>query len=195
MNANLSMLLNTPDEEKRVLKSNIFSNLRVAMPGIIEEFDPVNQTANVKPALRQKVIQKDMTYSFTELPTLPDVQVILPRCNNFVLTMPIKKGDEGILIFLDMCYDNFWEFGGVQNPAEYRSHDLSDAIFIPSIFSNPKNIKNYSSDSTQLRSVDGKSYIEFKDEEINIVGKVKINGNEYSSHTHKLGDNYTSSPE
>lgn len=172
----LEQLLNSENANYSALKNNIFSSLRVAMPGIVTSFDSENQTATIQPAIRQKIRGSDGNNQFIQLPLLPDVQVILPRCNDFVLTMPLKPGDEGLIIFLDSCYNLFWSYGGIQNPQELRKHDLSDAVFIPSIFSNPKNIKNYSNNSTQLRNIEGTSYIEFKGDSINIVGNVTLNG-------------------
>lgn len=193
-NINLSQMFDSKDEFYRNLKDNIKKEIRVCMPGEIVSFDCKNQTATVMPLLLQKTSEDTQNFEYQQISPLLDVQVILPRCNNFVLTFPLSKGDEGILIFMDNCYNLVWDRGGVQAPEEERYHDLSDAIFIPTIFSNPKNIKNYSSDSTQLRNIEGNSYIEFKGNEINLVGDVKINGNAYSSHTHNVGDSTTGIP-
>lgn len=191
---NFSQLFNSQDEFYRNFKEKIKQEIRVAMPGQIVSFDSVNQTATVLPLLLQKTTKDNQNYEYEQISPLQDVQIILPRCNNFVLTFPLKEGDEGILLFMDNCYNLVWDKGGVQIPEEERYHDLSDAVFIPTIFSNPKNIENYSTDSTQLRSINGTSYIEFKNNDINLVGNVKINGNTYSSHTHTVGESTTSTP-
>lgn len=193
-NNNLSQLFNSKDEFYRCFKDKIKQEIRVSMPGEIISFNNLNQTATVRPLLLQKITEDNQIYEYKQISPLQDVQVILPRCNDFVLTLPLKEGDEGILLFMDNCYNLVWDRGGTQIAEEERYHDISDAVFIPTIFSNPKNIENYSTNSTQLRNISGNSYIEFKDNEINLVGNVKINGNTYSSHTHTVGETITSTP-
>ena len=81
------------------------------------------------------------------------------------------------LFLLDMCIDAWWQSGGIQNQVERRRHDLSD------VFCNPwylphrlKKLGGYSTDTAQLRTLGGGSYIELADGTINIVGDVNITG-------------------
>ena len=70
-------------------------------------------------------------------PKLTNVPIVLP-CSNALglsITMPIKKGDELILLVSDRSLDNWQLDGGIQRPAdetEIRHHDLSDCLCIPS---------------------------------------------------------------
>ena len=109
--------------------------------------------------------------------------------------MPIKHGDECLVIFGDMCIDSWWELGGVQNQLENRRHDLSDGFAILGVWSQPRVLQNYSTDSCQLRNESGTSCIELKDNEININSqKVNINGISFSEHKHNFNDSSTSTP-
>jgi hypothetical protein len=153
--------------------------LRVACPGIINSFDSKTQTCTVQLALREEVIKEDYSTEWTNIPLLLDVPIVLQRAGGYCLTMPIKQGDECLVVFADMCIDAWFESGGIQNQIEKRRHDLSDGFAILGTWSQPNVISNYSINSAQLRNDKGTSYIDLKDDEINIVSStVKINGNE-----------------
>jgi hypothetical protein len=83
--------------------------------------------------------------------------------------MPIVKGDECLVVFGDMCIDAWWSLGGVQNQLERRRHDLSDGFAILGTFSQPNVITDYSTTSAQLRSLDGKTVIDVKDNAITMT--------------------------
>ena len=153
------------------------NNLRVAMPGIIQSFDATTQTATVQLALREKIRDLNGNIKQVEFPLLLDVPIVLPRAGAFILTMPVQKGDECLVIFADMCIDAWFIYSGVQNQLEKRRHDLSDAFAVLGCWSQPNKINNYSMSSAQLRNESGTSYVEIKDDEINIVSPtVKVNG-------------------
>lgn len=116
--------------------------------------------------------------TWEDLPQLVDVPVVFPRAGGYVLTMPIKPGDECLVIFGDNCMDAWWQSGGVQNQIDCRRHDLSDGYCIPGPWSQPRTIPNYSTSSAQLRTESGSSYIELAGNDINIVaaGNIKIKG-------------------
>jgi hypothetical protein len=105
----------------------------------------------------------------------------MPRAGGYLLTLPIKPGDECLVVFADMCIDAWWQQGGVQNQVERRRHDLSDGFAILAPWSQPKRIANYSQNAAQLRNESGGAYIELKGGDITIKGdKVKM-----------LADNFT----
>ena len=145
-------------------------NLRVAAPGIIQSFNSAEQTVTVQLSIREKR-NNDGVETWEDLPQLVDVPVVFPRAGGYVLTMPIKPGDECLVIFGDNCMDAWWQSGGVQNQIDCRRHDLSDGYCIPGPWSQPRTIPNYSTSSAQLRTESGSSYI-------NIVaaGNIKIKG-------------------
>lgn len=173
----ISERIDSPEEFYRILADSISNNLRVAVPGVIQSFDPIEQTVTVQPVIREKIRNDDLSEDWVNLPLLLDVPIVLPRAGGFILTLPIQPGDECLVIFADMCIDAWWEAGGIQNQIEKRRHDLSDAFAILGSWSQPRRIQNYSTAAAQLRSENGTSYIEIKANEINIVSPaVKING-------------------
>jgi len=91
---------------------------------------------DVLPAIQQ-IRDVDGTRQYVDIPKLTNVPIVLP-CSNALglsITMPIKKGDELILLVSDRSLDNWQLNGGIQRPAdetEIRHHDLSDCLCIPS---------------------------------------------------------------
>lgn len=156
---------------------NFSNNLRVAVPGIIHNFDPVTQTATVQAAIREKIINPDLTQQWVELPLLLDVPIVVPRAGGYALTLPISAGDECLVVFGDMCIDAWFSNGGVQNQIEKRRHDLSDAFAIIGVWSQPNRLPNYSTSAAQLRTDDGLAYISLTENAIDIVAPtVRVNG-------------------
>ena len=185
MSVNIAERIGSEDEFYRRLGDNWSNNLRVCIPGIIQSFDATTQTVTVKPAIREKILNADLTESWVDLPLLVDVPIVLPRAGNFVLTMPVTAGDECLVIFSDMCIDAWFSLGGTQNQLDKRRHDLSDGIALLGCWSQPNKITNYSTSAVQLRNEAGTSYIEVSDTGIKLVSpSVKINNKEFSTHTH-----------
>lgn len=171
------ILSNNEEEVYRVIMETVSNNLRVAIPGIIQSFDPVAQTVTVQPAIQERIANPDLTDSWVTLPLLVDVPVQFPRAGGFSLTFPVRKGDECLLIFGDMCMDGWWSSGGIQNQPDKRRHDLSDAYALLGIWSQPRVLSNYSTTTAQLRTDDGNTYISIQPGEIDLVASViKKNG-------------------
>lgn len=183
--------LKDPRELYRRMMAEELTGLRVASPGIITSFNAANQTATVQLAIREK-INIDGNETWTDIPELLDVPIVLPRAGGYVLTMPIQAGDECLVVFADYCIDAFYQSGGVQNQVDKRRHDLSDGIAIVGMWSQPNVIPNYSISSTQLRTDTGAAYIEISGSTINIHnsnvnisgGNTTIDGKNFLSHTH-----------
>lgn len=142
------------------LTDDIMSNLRVALPGIIQSFDPETVTCVVQPAVKGYESDDAGKKSSLSLPLLVDVPVIFPRGGGVTLTFPVKAGDECLLVFSDRCIDFWWQNGGVQESVDSRMHDLSDAFAIVGPQSQAKKISGISTSAAQLRTDDGAAFIE-----------------------------------
>ncbi|MFT1010931.1 Gp138 family membrane-puncturing spike protein [Enterobacter hormaechei] len=141
-------------------KLSIFIGLRVAMPGIIQSFDPSTVTCTVQPAIYGQKVGDDGSTASEAIPILPDVPVVFPRGGGCTLTFPVKPGDECLLVFSDRCIDFWWQNGGVQEAVDPRQHDLSDAFAIVGPQSQAKKISGISTTAAQFRSDDGSTYFE-----------------------------------
>ncbi|HEN3243043.1 TPA: Gp138 family membrane-puncturing spike protein, partial [Yersinia enterocolitica] len=144
----------------QAIADSIATQLRVAMPGIIQSFDADTVTCTVLPAIKGNDSGVSGDRESADLPLLVDVPVIFPRGGGCTLTFPIKAGDECLLIFSDRCIDFWWQNGGVQEPVDSRQHDLSDAFAIIGPQSQAKKISGISTSAAQFRSDDGSTYFE-----------------------------------
>ncbi|MBG2643830.1 phage baseplate protein [Klebsiella michiganensis] len=174
-------------------RKTLNEQMRVALPGIIQSFDPDAVTAVVQPAIRYIERDNDGNTSTQDYPLLVDVPVVFPRGGGCTLTFPVKEGDECLVIFADRCIDFWWQSGGIQEPVDGRMHDLSDAFCIVGPQSQAKKISGISTTSAQLRTDDGSAFIEvsaggditattagnatINAPEIILHGNVTINGN------------------
>lgn len=159
MPASLNSQIGSKEQYNAELVQKVFSTLKVAIPGVIESFDPDSVTASVRPAIKgyDGGTEDD---GWIELPLLVDVPVIFPRGGGCTLTFPVKAGDECLLIFGDRCIDFWWQNGGVQKPVDMRMHDLSDAFAIVGPQSQAHKISGISTSAAQLRTDDGAAFVE-----------------------------------
>lgn len=140
------------EEVLRTLSDSINANLRVALPGIIEEFNADEQTVKVRCAIRERITNRNKDIEYIEIPILLDVPIVMQRAGGFVTTFPIKKGDECLVMFADLCINAWWSLSGVQNIEEYRRHDFSDAFAMLGPTSQPKKVINYSTTNFEIRN-------------------------------------------
>ena len=169
---NISEWIGNEEEALKVMTENYIQNARVAIPAIIVQFDPQKQTASVQPAIKDTLQGQSVA-----LPELSDVPVQFPRAGGYSITFPVKAGDECLLVFSDMCIDGWWQSGGIQNQAEKRRHDLSDACAILGITSVPKALKNVCMEGVEIRNDSGTDYIQISEQGILLKSKnIRIEG-------------------
>lgn len=151
-----------------VIKKGMYERLKelhTAMPGIVETFDSVAQTASVQPAIQRTFKTNDGEKEIlipTDLPILINVPVIFPRGGGFSLTFPVAKGDECLLTFCERSIDNWHKFGTIKEPGAKRFHALSDATAFIGLSSLPNKIPNYDATNVQLKKDDGSVFITLK---------------------------------
>lgn len=145
------------------------SGIWTAMPAIVNKWNYPTTSQNtvaIVPAIQGLKQQDDGTWISQPMPQHDDVPVHYlggGGTNGFWMTHPISQGDEGILVYASRALDGFWQNGGVQprpDYAQFRMHDLSDAMFIPSRLSDKKKLVNINQTKAQLRSLDGTSFFE-----------------------------------
>lgn len=158
-------------------RSVINNQLRVALPGIVQSFDPDTVTAVVQPAIRYIEQDNNGNQSTHDYPLLMDVPVVFPRGGGCTITFPVKAGDECLLVFSDRCIDFWWQSGGVQEAVDPRQHDLSDAFAFLGPQSQAAKISNISTSTLQMRSDGGETYVELDpvSQTINLVAPGGVN--------------------
>ena len=164
------------------IMSEVKSDIRVALPAKVVSFNASKQTISCIPTVRE-LVNLNGKVSYKDLPILEDVPIIMPRAGGWVITLPIKPGDECMVVFQDLCIDGWWFRGDIQNWNDLRRHDLSDAIAIFSPWSQPNVISNYITDGIELRSIDGSTKITIKNNKISILGDLEVTGKINASDT------------
>jgi hypothetical protein len=160
------MAISRPIDEQDVAQStfnNTLANVRSSLPGIIQSFDPETVTCVVMIAVKSSTpapFEAPESALSVDYPLLMDVPVVFPRGGGVTLTFPIKEGDECLVVFSSRCIDFWWQNGGVQERADKRMHDLSDAFVIPGPQSQVKKISGISTSAAQLRTDNGAAFVE-----------------------------------
>jgi len=155
-----------PEEFFRMLTDGLKHQDWQSMPVIVHE-DSDGKSVSVRPTIKGKVKQEDGSFIAEDLPILKEVPVHFSGGGGgenggagTSITHPIKKGDEGFLVFFDRNSSAWRQSGGQQNPVDWRSKALADAAFIPQIRSKPRELKQVSTTSSQIRSDDKKHVID-----------------------------------
>ena len=160
--------ISDPEEAEQKKLDSLSAQIRVAMPGIVKGVNLVAQTVTVQIALQGKISDENGE-AWVNMPLLQDVPIVWPRAGGFALTLPVKAGDECLVVFGDRCIDSWWQSGGVQKPMDERTHDLSDAFAVFGITSQPRKLANVQADAIELRDDGRANWLQIKNGSINAV--------------------------
>lgn len=173
------------------------ADLRVSIPAMLsEDMDAATQTVTVQIVIQELTLSSGVFTTDNPAPpvsaaassqappkvgpvwaTLTPVQyvpVVLPRGGGFSQTLPLKKGDEGLLVFCDCCFDLWWKRGGVQNQVGDHRHEFWDCGFLPGMWSQPNRLNDYSNDSMQLRADDLSAYVDVAENVVTVSGGTNV---------------------
>lgn len=194
------------------LKTNITYGLNCVKVASVVSFDADNMISccqvknkrllNIKKDGNQELIDYPLIYAKTYFLGYGDIGI----------THPIVTGAEGILLFNDREIETWFTTGEAGNIAYDRCHDLSDAIFICGLCSQPNlNLLQYL--ETALMIYYKTQNIQLTETGIIINGNTTINGNllvngsieatgdivangiSLLNHFHKYNNNPTTKPE
>lgn len=143
------------------LKQVIKKEINCARVAVIQEYDPSNNTVTAQIA-QQQVTSTDPNgvRTIAAFPPLLVVPVVFPCGGGHTLTFPIAAGDECIIVFNDREMDNWFTSGAGLAPTTPRVHDLSDGFAIVGVRNSTRSLSNISTDSVQLRSDNGNTFVE-----------------------------------
>jgi hypothetical protein len=159
---------------------------RVAIPAFLtDDMDPATQTVTVQIAI-QELVRTTNGPAYMDVPPVVFVPIGVQRAGGFSSTLPLKKGDEGFLVFFDACVDFWWTNGqgssppptmpkgaqasGSQRQNELRRHYVHDCVFMPCLWSQPNLLPDYSTDSAQLRADDGTAFVDVAENVVTVSG-------------------------
>lgn len=166
----------SPEEQERQREDELSASLRVAMPAIVTAVDLSRQVVSVRPALMGKLRGYEGQINEVQYPVLTEVPIAFPRAGGLSITYPVKEGDECLVIFADSCIDFWWQNGGIQSTNDSRKHDLSDAIAVFGLSSQPRKLSNVSSSAIEIRTDSRSDWISLTSGklDINIAGAVTV---------------------
>lgn len=151
--------VNDVQEGFRTMLADLRKTMWCAMPGIIQSYDAVEGTVSVQLTIRLLQTLADQTTQWIELPQLIHVPVYFFSGGGASITVPISAGDECLVVFSDRMMGTWWKFGGVQNPAILRSHDIHDGFAFVGFKSQPRRLTNVSTDGIEIRLDDESAFI------------------------------------
>lgn len=149
-------------------QSNVFTSLPARVVG---DFNGHTVTCEVM------VNRADENGKDLVIPPLVDVPVQFSRGGGFCMTVPIKAGDEGLVVFSSRCIDGWYQSGQKGKPLDHRINDLSDGFFIPGVNSVPNKIKDFYHDGASMQTDDGETYLRLTQGKILIKGDIEHEGN------------------
>jgi len=163
-------ILDDPEEPLRIALDGARRSIMTAIPVQVTE-DSDGKTVKLRSTIKGQTKDKNGKVTHVDISTFEDVPIHFlggggEDKNSVVTTHPIKKGkdkktaDEGLAIFTMRPHDTWFENGEIQDAQDLRMHNLSDAVFIPGLRSKPRALKNISTTSHQVRSVDAKHTID-----------------------------------
>ncbi|HUX71161.1 MAG TPA: Gp138 family membrane-puncturing spike protein [Cellulomonadaceae bacterium] len=115
--------------------------LHTCLPGVVTDYDPATQRANVKPLVRHAYQDESDARQTESLSVVTGVPVQFMAAGGFMLTCPISTGRNGLgpattglLIFAEASLDRWLSGSGAEvDPKIDHRHDLSDGVFVPGL--------------------------------------------------------------
>jgi hypothetical protein len=166
-------LSSTDDDAASIAAREYAKDLHTALPGIVQSFDRTTQTVRVKLTIKRLWIDDEIGWQ--PLPDLVDCPVQFPRFGNFIITGPVRANDEGLVHFAERSIDNWWHRGGIQEPSEYRLHDLSDGFFSPGYSSRVRAadvVGGAAGDALELRTLNGSTVLRIEGDVVYVGAKL-----------------------
>lgn len=113
--------------------ASMLIDVHVALPGKVESYDPLTQTASIELGLKRTLPKDDGTYTTEKMPVLANVPVAFSRASGMAITLPVEPGDTGLVVFCEQSIDQWRALGSVSSPGEIGRHTLSGGVFFPGL--------------------------------------------------------------
>jgi hypothetical protein len=127
-------MINTLEQALLEALDSRFADVHTCMPGRVESYDDVKQTASVAPMLKRVDTDTAGDQAVSEYPVLANVPIVWPRFGGFYIQGPVLVGDFVTLLFAESAIDAFRARGTLTHPGDLRRHSLTGAIAIPGMY-------------------------------------------------------------
>jgi hypothetical protein len=108
-------------------------DVHTSIPGVIQTYDPVTQTASVELQIQRALENEDGEIVFESLGVLQNVSVVFPRTKKYFMSFPLEPGDTGDVMFSEVPTGQWRAVPGEAVPDSIGRHDLSGAKFYPGL--------------------------------------------------------------
>lgn len=139
------------NETVRSVIQQVLADVHVCLPAEVVSYNSSNQTASVQPQLKRGY-DENGSITLVNLPVIPNVPVCHPRANEAWIHLPVKAGDNVLLIVAERSLDNWKSQGGIVNPASRRKFNLTDAFAIPGGYSPATPFSPKNGDDLEIRN-------------------------------------------
>lgn len=150
---------------------SVLNEIHTAMPAKIVAYN--NGLVDVKPTLSYKTPQGENM----EYPVIYSVPLVLAQSNNCSIAVPIKAGDDCLLIIAEQSMDA-WMSNAEEDDTQLR-FDLSDAICIPGLSKASVSAQEEANSSDSVVIACGSNKICVSDSSVAVWGNLKVNGSIY----------------
>jgi hypothetical protein len=139
------MLQEVAQEVKNTI-TELLQGVHTAIPGKIVNYDPAKCEAEILPYGKFKKPSGE----YLDFPQLNHVPILFPQSCGQVFTMvyPINPGDECLILAQEQTLD-IWRGAGAQSDNDLR-FDLTNAVAIMGMFSNPSPFAKEAQDDNKL---------------------------------------------
>lgn len=149
-------------EVLRAFRRSMFT----ALPGEVVGIDAADASVcDVRPIPGNLWTGRDSVQRAESYPVIQGVPLLFPRAGKFFVRMPVNVGDTVLLVFSMHAYD-LWFLQGDTRPRQFheRTHDISDAIAIPGLYSAADGLASASATDMVIGHDDNGAQIKIKDD-------------------------------
>ena len=111
------------EETLRAFLDGFRKGLHIAKPVIVSK-DGDGHVTTLQSAIKGVITDPLGNQTMVDMPDFQDAPVHYPGGGNVVTTHPIKKGEEGVALFLSPGMDVWHQKSGAQKPIDARLHSL-----------------------------------------------------------------------
>jgi hypothetical protein len=114
---------NELDEELRAIVEGVLAHVWTAMPATVQRHDLKQNSVDALSAIKLKYVGYNGKETWVPMPKISDTPVYYPSGGGVTLTLPVKKDDEGLLVFASRTIDKWWKNKRRQDQLRFQSQE------------------------------------------------------------------------